>query len=484
FIDGATTFELYDTFGFPFDLTKLVASEKGLSCKEEDFDQEMAKQKARSRAAAETGTSEWTILDTPDPIPFLGYDNLSVETQVLMYRQAEMKKKLVTQVVLAQTPFYAESGGQVGDKGTLQFGEEQVAVYDTKKENELIVHFVNKMPADIGAKVHAQVNVENRTRIAGNHSATHLLHAALKEVLGDQVAQKGSYVGPDRLRFDFSHFDRISAEDLLKIERIANARIRENILKGEKRNVPIQEAIDMGATALFGEKYGDTVRVITFDSAFSRELCGGTHVTATGQIGALKILREESVAAGIRRIEAVTGIAAEDWMTEQLNALQEAKNLMKSPDLLKGIQKMQEESVSLKKRLEDMGKVQLAQLRTALKETVKETDGVKWITGTVDVPDADGLKQLSFELKNELGDVVLVLGTELDGKALLSIMIAESLVESKGWNAGKIIREAALEIQGGGGGQAFYATAGGKKPEGLQSAVQKAVELLGAVDVA
>jgi len=477
-LDGVTAFELYDTFGFPLDLTRLVAAEKGLQVDEAGFEQEMAAQKARSRSAAESETSDWVRLQANVPMQFVGYDQLESAARLVMYRQVEHKKKVSYQLVLDRTPFYAESGGQIGDQGTLKIGAEVLDVLDTRKENDLTIHLVEKLPAQPEATIHAAVDCDRRSLIAANHSATHLLHAALKAVLGNHVAQKGSYVGPDRLRFDFSHFSKLSADEVARVERIVNARIRADIALDERREVPMEEAITMGATALFGEKYGDRVRVITFDPAFSRELCGGTHVRATGNIGAFKIVAEAAVAAGIRRMEAITGPAVEVWMEERLALVANLGDLLKTPDLVKGIQKLQEENAGLRKLAGEGAQVQLAQLRNKLRASATERDGIQWIQGVVDVADAEALKSLSYELRQDHPRTAIVLGAELDGKALLSIMLSDALVQHQGWNAAQSIREAARSIQGGGGGQPFYATAGGKKPEGLAAAVQAAVNHL------
>jgi alanyl-tRNA synthetase len=477
-LDGATAFELYDTFGFPLDLTRLVAAEKGLQVDEAGFDREMAAQKARSRSAAESETSDWIRLQHAESLQFVGYDQLETEAQLVMYRQVEQKKKVSYQLVLDRTPFYAESGGQIGDQGKLRIGSEQLDVLDTRKENDLIIHLVDKLPAQPTAAVHAAVDAGRRRLTAANHSATHLLHAALKSVLGNHVAQKGSYVGPDRLRFDFSHFSKLSTDELARVEQIVNNRIRENIALDERREVPMDEALSMGATALFGEKYGDRVRVITFDPDFSRELCGGTHVRATGNIGAFKIVSESAVAAGIRRIEAISGPAVEAWMEERLELLAGLGDLLKTPDLLKGVQRLQEENANLRKLAGEGAQVQLAKVRDALRASAVERGGVHWIQAVVEVPDAEALKSLSYELRQDHPRSAIVLGAELEGKALLSIMLSDALVQDQGWNAAQTIREAARPPPGGGGPQPVYATAGGKNPAGLDAAVQAAVSHL------
>ena len=477
-VNGRDVFELYDTYGFPFDLTQLVLAERGLTTSEAAFQQEMEAQKARSRDAAASETGDWTVVHEADGVRFLGYDSLEATAKVVCHREVKQKKKTVYHLVLDKTPFYAESGGQVGDRGSLTIDGEEIVVYDTKKENDLFIHFVNKLPANPKAEVKAQVNAKSRRSTEANHSATHLLHAALREVLGDHVQQKGSHVGPDRLRFDFAHFSKVTAEELAAVEKRVNTRIRDNIQRLEERAVPIEEATSRGAMALFGEKYGDTVRVITFDPEYSIELCGGTHVQHSGEIGFFRILTETAVAAGVRRIEAITGLESEQWINDQVAQLDEIKELLKSPDAVTGLRKLQEDNQQLQAKLEQLGKAQLQQTRVDLLSAVTEEGGVKWISGLVEVPDADGLKQISFDLKRETDRLALVLGAEVGGKALLSVMLSEELVEEKGWNAGQIIRQAAREIQGGGGGQPFYATAGGKNPSGLRAAVDAAVSLL------
>jgi alanyl-tRNA synthetase len=476
-LDGATAFELYDTFGFPLDLTRLVAAEQGLSVDETGFEREMERQKARSRQAAESETGDWVRLEAGNQPAFVGYDHLDCKTRLLMYRQVAQKKEKQYQLVLDQTPFYAESGGQIGDRGTLWFGEQALEVRDTRKENDLIIHLVDRLPDNPEAEVRAAVEPAWRRQAEANHSATHLLHAALREVLGTHVQQKGSYVGPDRLRFDFSHFSRLEEGELLRIEQIVNEKIRENIALDEQRQVPFDQAIAWGATALFGEKYGETVRVITFDPAFSRELCGGTHVRATGQIGSFKIMGESAVAAGIRRIEAITGPAVDTWVRERTELLRHLGELLKSPDLIKAVEKLQEDNALLRKAAEAHARQGLQQLRGQLLESAATRDGVEWIKAVVAVADAEALKTLSYELRHDAKTRAILLGASLGGKALLSVMLSDDLVEG-GWNAGQVVREASRLIQGGGGGQPFYATAGGKLPAALPSALDEAEAIL------
>jgi alanyl-tRNA synthetase len=376
---------------------------------------------------------------------------------------------------LDRTPFYAESGGQVGDQGWLINGAETIKVLDTKKENDLIVHFVDKLPSQFNATFHAKVDVSKRKDSMNNHSATHLLHAALKQVLGDHVQQKGSLVNEELLRFDFSHFSKMTEEEIARVEAIVNGKIRENIALYEQRNVPIAEAKKQGATALFGEKYGDFVRVITFDPQFSVELCGGTHVSATGVIGLFKIVSESSIAAGVRRIEAITAKTAEDFVNSQLELIKEIGELLKGPrDLKKSVETLVQERNELKKEIELLHAQQAAAIKQQLIAGKEQRNGFNLIISQVKLPSADSLKKLAYELKNEVSDVVVVLAAEIEDKPQIAVILQESLVESLGLNAGQMVRDLAKEIQGGGGGQPFFATAGGKDLAGLPIVVQKA----------
>lgn len=479
-IDGQKAFELYDTYGFPLDLTSLIARENGLSVDEAAFQQEMEKQKARSKSAAQQSTGDWIVVHEADTSVFLGYEQLEATSKITRYREVKQKNKSFFQIVLDQTPFYAESGGQVGDTGILQSNEEKVVIFDTKKENDLIVHYAKALPKNLEATFEASVNGNKRKLTENNHSATHLLHAALREVLGDHVQQKGSLVNEEVLRFDFSHFAKVTDEEIAQIEAIVNKKIRENISLGEKRNVPIAEAKEMGAMALFGEKYGEFVRVITFDPAYSVELCGGTHVSATGQIGLLKIVSESSVAAGVRRIEAITADKAEAYVQSQLSLLAELKELLKNPkDPKKAVASLLDERNQLQKQLEELNQQQGSALKKELLAAAQEINGVRLITQEVKLPDANVLKQLSFELKNEVSNVLVVLAANLNEKPMLSVIMDEQLVKAHGLNAGEMVRAMAKEIQGGGGGQPFYATAGGKNINGLASALQVGKQLIG-----
>ena len=480
-VDGAKAFELYDTYGFPLDLTSLIARENGLSVDEKGFQKEMLKQKDRSKSAAEQSTGDWIVVNDHQDLPvFLGYEQLSASAKIIRYREVKQKKKTFYQLVLDQTPFYAESGGQVGDTGVLKSEKESIKVFDTKKENDLIVHYTPQLPQDLNATFQAVVNVKKRKLTENNHSATHLMHAALREVLGEHVQQKGSLVNDEVLRFDFSHFAKVSDEELKKVEQLVNQKIRENIALGEKRNVPIDEAKEMGAMALFGEKYGDFVRVITFDPKYSVELCGGTHVNATGQIGTFKIISESSVAAGVRRIEAITADKAEEYIDKQLSLLDEIKDLLKSPgDPSKAIKSLIDEKNELQKSIEKLNQQQGAALKDQLKGKAIPVGNVKVIAEEVKVPDANVLKQLSFDLKKGIDQVIVLLAADVNGKPQLSVIMDDQLVEEKQLNAGELVRAMAKAIKGGGGGQPFYATAGGKDVSGLPEALSIGKQLVG-----
>ena len=472
-IDGKTAFELYDTYGFPLDLTSLIARENGLSVDEKAFQAEMLIQKERSKSAAEQSTGDWISVMEAEASVFLGYEHLEAEARITRYREVKQKKGSFYQIVLDQTPFYAESGGQVGDSGVLVNDSESIAVFDTKKENDLIVHYTKTLPRDLKASFTAKVNVQKRLLIENNHSATHLLHAALRTVLGEHVQQKGSLVNEEILRFDFSHFAKVTAEEIAKVEAIVNKKIRENIALDERRNVPIEEAKSLGAMALFGEKYGEFVRVITFDRNYSVELCGGTHVPATGHIGLLKIVSESSVAAGVRRIEAITADKAEAFVDQELEILKGIKELLKNPaDPKKAIVSLIEEKNQLQKQIDELNQQQGSALKKDLINQIEEINGIKVITQEVKLPDANVLKQLSFELKNEVPNLVAVLAANLNEKPILSVILDDALVQKLGLNASEMVRAMAKEIQGGGGGQPFYATAGGKELAGLSKALE------------
>ncbi|PSL49631.1 alanyl-tRNA synthetase [Chitinophaga niastensis] len=471
-VDGRTAFELYDTYGFPYDLTSLIASENGFSMDLEGFNAAMKEQKDRSRAATELDMGDWVVLDeTPDSI-FIGYEQLEGTTKLLKYRTVKAKGKEQFQLVLGQTPFYAESGGQVGDTGTLHFGEEMIHVTDTKKENNLTIHFADKLPAQPTATVKAVVAKEKRRDTERHHSATHLLHAALRKVLGTHVAQKGSLVNAENLRFDFSHFAKVTDEEMAQIEAIVNEKIRQNI-PVVIRELPKDEALKLGAMALFGEKYGDTVRVVVMDPAYSVELCGGTHIGSTGELGQFKFVSEGAVAAGVRRVEAVTGAKAEAFVNEQLQQLKAIKAILKSPkEAAKAIETLMQDKASLEKQLEVLELEKVRQLAATLRNQAQQINGVNFLGQVVTVSNAEGLKQLSFQLKNEIPDHVLLFVANVGGKASVALTIDEKLVAEKGWEAPKIIKElVAPLIKGGGGGQKTFATAGGQETDKLQQVI-------------
>ncbi|MCA6406838.1 MAG: alanine--tRNA ligase [Cytophagales bacterium] len=485
-ISGEQAFELYDTFGFPFDLTSLIARERGFLVDEKGFIEEMAKQKTRSKADAAKETGDWVVVLEGD-LPagqagkpeFIGYDELTSTSKILRYRKVKQKNKELFQLVLDKTPFYAESGGQVGDTGTLEIELEKITVVDTKKENDLIVHWVERLPANLEGIVQAKVNVHQRRLSMANHSATHLLHAALREVLGKHVEQKGSLVNDKILRFDFSHFAAMTSEEVSRVETIVNEKIRENIQLNEQRNVPIEKAKSLGAMALFGEKYGEFVRVITFDPKFSVELCGGTHVKATGNIGLLKIVSESSVAAGVRRIEAVTADGAFEYLNGFYNEMGQIKAQLKNPkDVVASIQALVDEKHGLEKKLEIIYQQQANTLKDILAAKAVKSNGCTLVLERVSVPNADALKNIAYALRNQFDDLLMILAADMEGKPQVAVMIGEKLEATKKYHAGNMVKELAKEIDGGGGGQPFFATAGGKNSNGLDRVLVKAKELL------
>ncbi|PKP35768.1 MAG: alanine--tRNA ligase [Bacteroidetes bacterium HGW-Bacteroidetes-17] len=478
-IDSNFAFELFDTFGFPIDLTQLMATEEGWKVDMNGFEKRLIEQKDRSRKAAAVNTDDWVILnDQVNETEFLGYTELTADAKIIKYRKVEAKNKKYFEVVLDRTPFYAESGGQVGDKGLFYFKDKNVEVFDTKKDNNLTVHFTNEFLIPNDRIVKAAVVKSDRQLTANNHSATHLMHAALRRVLGTHVEQKGSLVEPQRLRFDFSHFSKLSEEELSDIEEIVNAKIRENIPIEIFHDLPIAEAKSMGAMALFGEKYGDNVRVIRFDKNFSTELCGGIHVASTGQIGLFKIISEGAIAAGVRRIEAITAKVAVAYYQEKEKTLDSINAMLKHPkDLLRAIQKLIEQNQQLSKQVESFNKGKAALILEELKNEAIEISGINLITKKVDL-DMESIRDLSFSLNKEIDRMVLLLASENNGKANLSLMISEHLVTEKGYDASKMIREIAKEIQGGGGGQPHLATAGGSNINGIAKALTKITSLL------
>jgi len=476
-INGEEVFELYDTFGFPIDLTQLIAAEKGLTVDMDGFNKALAEQKARSKADAAKETGDWQVLLNDEKEEFVGYDYTDANVRITRYRTLTVKGKEKFQIVFNITPFYAESGGQVGDTGVLVGSEnqEKIKVLDTQKENDLIVHVVDLLPDNAKQVFHANINLNKRDNTQKNHSATHLLHAALKEVLGDHVAQKGSLVDPKKMRFDFSHFTKVTDEELHKIEHIVNTKIGESIALDEKRNVPYDIAINSGVTALFGEKYGDVVRVITFGEDFSKELCGGTHVANTSEIGRFVFMHESSVAAGVRRVEAITGDEAEDYFVKKLDVLKEVETLLGHPkDLVKQVQSLLKENKENTKKLEVLGQAQLGQLKNTLRSKVSAHNEVNVLIEQVEADNAAGIKDVLFQLRNEVDNLFAVLVANINNKPSLSIMISDSLVKDKGWNAGQLIREWAKEVKGGGGGQPFFAQAGGADVSGLPKVLELA----------
>ena len=479
-MDGLTAFELYDTYGFPIDLTRLIATEKGWSIDEAGFEKHLAKQRQNAQKDAQKEVGDWTVIHDQQGVDFLGYDETSIsDSKVIKYRKVKDKKGDQFQVVLDRTPFYAEGGGQVGDAGLLYFGDEKIPVINTKKENDLVIHFIKKMPTKIDQTVTAEINIQKRKLTENNHSATHLLHAALRMVLGDHVGQKGSLVNEKYLRFDFSHFAKMTDEELAKIETMVNQKIRENIPLEESRSIPISEAQAAGAMMLFGEKYGDQVRMITFGGDYSRELCGGCHVNATGQIGYFKITSENAVAAGVRRIEAVTAIAAEKFINNELSELNKIRSLFKNPTrTAENVNALQEENKNLKKEVEKMLAAQAGGLKDDLKNKMEAIKGVNFIAANLPIGDSKAIKTLAYQLEKELGDAMIVFGATINGKPQLTVAISEELTKEKDLHAGNIIRELAKEIKGGGGGQAFFATAGGSDLTGLDRAISQARTLV------
>ena len=473
-ISGNKAFELYDTYGFPKDLTALILEEKGLKLDVEAFDKELDKQKERSRAATKVATGDWTILNDDTEEEFVGYDTLCTKVKIVRYRKTEGKKEgTVYQLVFNLTPFYPEGGGQVGDKGYLEASNgEVVYIIDTKKENNLIIHLVKNLPRSVEQTFTAVVDEKQRKRTSANHTATHLLHQALRNVLGTHVAQKGSMVHSRNLRFDFSHFSKVTLEEQKEVEDFVNARIRENLALQEQRTIPYNQAIDEGAIALFGEKYGDAVRTIRFGK--SMELCGGTHVPQTGDIWHFKITSEGAVASGIRRIEAITGDATKDFFTSETETFNVVKTSLKNPqDPVKAVHQLLDENSSLKKQVEVLLKDKAKHLKTHLIDELETINGIQFLAKKVDL-DAAGIKDLAFQLGNDRDDLFLMFGAENEGKALLSCYISKGVVASANLNAGQIVRELGKFIQGGGGGQPFFATAGGKNPAGIDEALQAA----------
>ncbi len=477
-ISGKKAFELYDTYGFPIDLTSLILRERGFSLNEAEFDAELKKQRDRSREATKTETGDWVTLIDDAEQEFIGYDHLEAQVKLTRYRKVENKKDgEMYQLVFNLTPFYAEGGGQVGDKGYLESPDGDVVyIVDTKKENNLVVHFTKNLPKHPETTFKAVVDSKQRMRSASNHTATHLLHQALRSVLGTHVEQKGSMVHSGNLRFDFSHFSKVSAEELTQVEDFVNARIREQLPLEEQRNIPHQKALDEGAIALFGEKYGDAVRTIRFGK--SMELCGGTHVNNTSEIRHFKIISEGAVASGIRRIEAISNDAVDTYYAKQNQILEDVKSILKNPqDTVKAVSSLQEENSELKKQVEQLLKDKAKHLKAELKQELETINGINVLAKEIDL-DAGSMKDLAFEIGGEVDNLFLVFGSNHNGKALLSCYISKNLVAEKDLNAGKIIRDLGKHIQGGGGGQPFFATAGGKNPDGISAALQASKDII------
>ena len=477
-LEGATAFQLYDTFGFPLDLTELILRENGMKVDHDGFTVEMKKQKDRARNAAAVETGDWTRVHDGDPI-FIGYDFTETEAEIIRYRKVKQKNKEYYQLVFSQTPFYSEQGGQVGDAGWMKSTEsdEKIEIFDTKRENNLAVHLVNKLPSDISTTFSLTINKQRRTAIEANHTATHLMHEALREVLGTHVEQKGSYVSAEVLRFDFSHFEKMTKEQIREVEKLVNNKIREDILIEEDRSVPIQTAKDMGAMALFGEKYDDVVRTIRFGSSI--ELCGGTHISSTGRIGLVRIVSEGAIAAGVRRIEAITAKTCDEYIYKKEDMLVHLRELLNNtPDIEGALQRLIAENEDMKKSLQEFEMEKASSLKQSLIASKETREGVRIFSTVLSGVSPDIVKNIAFQLKGEFKENLLfVIGTVVDNKPNLTVMLSDDLVK-KGMHAGNIIRNAAKHIQGGGGGQPNFAMAGGKNAEGLQKAVDEVLNTL------
>lgn len=476
-ITGDFAFELYDTYGFPIDLTQLMSRELGWEVDMEDFRIRLEEQKNRSRKDATVETDDWVEVVASQGTLFVGYDTTTAEVRITAYRKIVAKGKEIFQLVFDQTPFYAESGGQVGDTGYIESENGRIEIIDTKKEHGLTVHLVERIPSNLTALHMAVVDTHKRVLTANNHSATHLLHHALREILGSHVEQKGSFVGPDYLRFDFSHFQKLSDEETVKIEKMVNRLIRENTPIDEHRSVSMHEARNMGALAFFGEKYGDSVRVVRFGK--SVELCGGTHVKATGQIGLFRIISESAIAAGVRRIEAITADKAEEYLDEQVAMVEQLKALVRNPnDPIRAVQQLLDQQAELKRQIESLNAEKASRLKEELVQRAEIINGINFIAARVDL-ESQAVKDLAFALRAKIDNLFLVIGSESEGKAGLTVMISDNLVTDRGLNAGLIVRQLARHIQGGGGGQPNYATAGGKDPSGMDAAFTEARKLIG-----
>ncbi len=479
-INGGFAFELFDTYGFPIDLTRLMAQERALDVDLEGFNEHMAAQKTRSRSAAVKETDDWVSLKPwEEETRFLGYESLHADVSVVKYRKITAKEKVLYQLVLDQTPFYAESGGQVGDRGVLAANGQTITVVDTQKENNLVVHITEDIPQEWPRILHATVDQQKRLLTANNHTATHLLHAALRKVLGGHVQQKGSLVDEERLRFDFSHFSKLTKHEMDAIEKQVNDKIRENIVIEEHRDIPMDQALAMGAVGLFGEKYGESVRVVAFDKRFSAELCGGTHAHATGQIGLFKITSEGAIAAGVRRLEAFSGARAEAFVGHKLDELEGIRSMLKHPkDSIRAVSQLLEHQEALKKKLDEMEHLRIQHMAEDLLRHIVHVDGVNYLATRLKM-ETKAVKDLAFAIKEKLGDLFLVLGYEYEGKPGITVLVSDSVVQSKGLHAGNLVRDLAKYIEGGGGGQPFFATAGGKNLAGLDKAISESRKALG-----
>lgn len=473
-ISGSDAFLLYDTYGFPIDLIELIAHENGMKVDLDAYGKELQKQKERSRNAAAVDTDDWVELFPIDESKFVGYDTLEADVRISRYRRVKTKNKTYYQLVFDQTPFYGNSGGQVGDQGVITANGETIRITDTQKENNLTVHLVDQLPEDVTATFHAVVDKELRAGSANNHTATHLLHKALRTVLGTHVEQKGSLVTPEYLRFDFSHFQKVTDEQIREVERLVNRDIRANYPLQERRDCPIEEARTLGAMMLFGEKYGERVRVVKYGD--SVELCGGTHVSATGNIGFFKILGESAISAGVRRIEAVTGAFAEKYVYQLESLLKSVQNVLNNPSVEQAVKRLIDENAEMSRQIEEKKQEQIATLREALSKTCVEENGMMLIARQIPAT-ADVIKNVAFGIKPQFPNLVMVAGSTVGGKVTLTIMLGDDIV-AKGVNAAQVVREAAKEINGGGGGQPFFATAGGKKVDGIEAAIMRAVELI------
>ena len=474
-VSGKDAFELYDTYGFPIDLTQLLAQDKGYAVSIDEFNLFLEEQKNRSRQASSLETEDWVVIYDDEVEEFVGYDQTDSKVKIVRYRKVKQKGEEFYQLVFNLTPFYAEGGGQVGDTGTLSNENETIQILDTKKENNLIVHFSNQLPANLSASFLAKVDLEKRNSTANNHTATHLLHESLREVLGEHVSQKGSLVNADYLRFDFSHFSKVSSQEIKLVEDKVNYKIRQNLLLEEHRNLPIEKAQEMGAMALFGEKYGDVVRVIKFGT--SAELCGGIHVPSTANIGLFKIVSESAVASGVRRVEAISADKAIAFYEDKLSAINQLGSLLKTQDVLKSVGQLIEENQQLNKKISQLNSAKAGDLKNDLLKEAEEVNGVRFIAKSVDL-DAKAIKNLAFELTKSNDNLLLVLASQVDGKVTLTIALSEKLSQSKDLHAGNMVRELSKEIKGGGGGQAFFATAGGKDASGIPVVLEKAKDYL------